>query len=246
MELTECKLEFSLCEESDAAVPVIIIAAGSSSRMNGADKQFLMLDGIPVIARTLMAFENNPLISDIILVTREENIPKMQLIAERFAVRKLTDITVGGNSREESVLCGLRRVNKDCGSVLIHDGARPLVGSAVISGVVTALKTHPAVTCAVPVKDTIKRVGENKTVIETPDRSSLYAVQTPQGVHIKEYLFAAEKAGEALSGFTDDMSVMEAAGFPVHITDGSYKNIKITTPEDIILAQYMLGSETEE
>lgn len=246
MELTECKLEFSLFKNSETAVPVIIVAAGSSSRMNGIDKQFLMLDGIPVIARTLMAFENNPLISNIILVTREENIPKMQILAEKFAVSKLTDTVCGGNSREESVLCGLKRVSKQCESVLIHDGARPLVSAAVISGVVSALKEFPAVTCAVPVKDTIKRVDENKTVIETPNRSSLYAVQTPQGVHIEEFLSAAKKAGESISGFTDDMSVMEAAGYPVHITEGSYKNIKITTPEDIIPAEYMLGSETEE
>lgn len=246
MELTECKLQFSICESSKAAVPVIIVAAGSSSRMNGTDKQLLLLDGIPVIARTLMAFENNPLISDIILVTKADNIPKMQLLAEKFAIRKLTDIVGGGNSREESVLCGLKRVGEHCDAVLIHDGARPLVSGTVISGVVSALEKFPAVTCAVPVKDTIKRVDGDKTVIETPNRSSLYAVQTPQGVHVKYYLSAAKEAGNSISGFTDDMSVMEAAGYPVRITEGSYKNIKITTPEDIILAQYILGSETEE
>ena len=129
--------------------------------------------------------------------------------------------------------------------MLIHDGARPLVSGRIIESVAAALREYPAVTCAVKVKDTIKETDGSGTVISTPDRSRLVAVQTPQGVWVKEYLAAAQKAGD-VSAFTDDMSVMESAGFPVRTVEGSYTNIKITTPEDLRLAEFLLGEESGE
>ena len=246
MELTKLKLEYELCEKHNNAMPAIIVAAGCSSRMNGVNKQTALLCGIPVLARTLLAFENSGAVSNIILVTRSNDMLDAQILAERYGISKLTDIICGGDTREESVARGIAVLKKNDEFVLIHDGARPLVTAEIISGVANALKSCSAVTCAVPLKDTVKRVDKNGIVTETPDRSSLFAVQTPQGVRVEEFKTAIEKASRDLTNFTDDMSVMEAAGYTVHITNGSYKNIKITTPEDIMLAEYLLNGENKE
>ena len=241
---TEIKLEYDVCEESNSGITVIIVAAGNSSRMNGADKQLLKIGSIPVIVRTLMAFESSKSVKRIILVTKEESVLEMQLMAERYMITKLSDIVCGGNSRQESVLNGFKRLSENDSAVIIHDGARPLVSDNIIRSVTDGLENHSAVTCAVKIKDTVKQVGENGKIIKTLDRNSLVAVQTPQGVRVKEYLKAIEKAGD-ISQFTDDTSIMEAAGFDVYTVEGSYKNIKITTPEDINLAESYL-SEVEE
>jgi len=240
--MTELKpaLEFTVCE-NDGGIPVIIVAAGSSTRM-GKNKQFLEIGGIPVIARTLMTFENCSSISRIILVTRAEDIFTLQSMGTRYGISKLSDIVCGGDSRQQSVLNGFERLSKDEKSVLIHDGARPLVSGMVISSVAEALKEYPAVTCAVKVKDTIKQVDENGKVIKTLQRDSLVAVQTPQGVRVEEYLGAVKNIGD-VSLMTDDMSVMESAGFTVCTVEGDYKNIKITTPEDISTAEAFLEEE---
>lgn len=238
MNKTELKLDYSLCEEQKNGLPVIIVAAGSSTRM-GQNKQLLELNGIPVIARTLLQFENCPKIKNIILVVRTEDIFTLQLLAEKYGISKVSDIVCGGESRQESVLKGFARLDKSDKSVLIHDGARPLVTDSIICSVADALDRHIAVTCAVKVKDTVKQVDENGRVIKTLDRSSLVAVQTPQGVRVEEYLEAVQKAKD-ISSFTDDTSLMEAAGFEVYAVEGSYKNIKITTPEDIPAAESYL------
>lgn len=245
MEVTEIKLEYEVCGEENGGIPVIIVAAGMSSRMGGTDKQTALIGGVPVIARTLMAFERSRAVSEIILVVRPDELFNMQLTAERYSVTKLTDIVCGGNSRQESVLKGFERLGKSAGKVLIHDGARPLVSGRIIESVAAALREYPAVTCAVKVKDTIKETDGSGNVVSTPDRSRLAAVQTPQGVWVKEYLAAAQKAGD-VSAFTDDMSVMESEGFPVRTVEGSYTNIKITTPEDLRLAEFLLGEESGE
>ena len=244
MQLTEPKLTYTVKEDSPQGVPVIVAAAGSSTRM-GQNKQFLSVAGIPVLARTLMRLESSPLISSIIVVTRPEDLFAVQNLAERYQIKKLTDLVCGGKTRQESVQKGLERLPASERSVLIHDGARPLVEEATIRNVATALREYPAVTCAVPLKDTVKQADEKGMVLSTPDRNTLFAVQTPQGVWVKEYREAIQKAGD-LSGFTDDTSLMEAAGFPVKIVPGSYTNIKITTGEDLAVAQAFLNREAEE
>lgn len=237
MKITDVELKYDICEElSQEGLPVIIVAAGSSTRMQGANKQFLEINGIPVIIKTLLKFENCSAIKNIILVVRDEDLFSMQLLTEKYMIRKLSDIVCGGKTRQESVLKGLSRVASNDEAVLVHDGARPLVSDRIITSVAEALREYSAVTCAVKIKDTVKQTNEKGKVIKTLDRNSLVAVQTPQGVRIKEYLSAIEKA-EDISVFTDDTSIMEAAGFEVYIVEGSYKNIKITTPEDIILAR---------
>lgn len=246
MELTtEFKLAYEVSDEQNEGIPAIIVAAGESRRMGGVDKQSALLAGVPVLARTLLNFERSSAVSAIILVVKEKNIFTAQLLAEQYGISKLTDIVCGGASRQQSVLNGFSRLDKSAERVLIHDGARPLTEDFIIRSVAEKLKTCSAVTCAVSVKDTIKTVDENGVVTGTPDRTSLVAVQTPQGVRVADYRAAAEQAGD-VSGFTDDMSVMEAAGCTVYTVLGSYRNIKITTPEDIVAAEGMLRGETEE
>lgn len=238
---TKTKLVYDVNSDTEK-IPVIIVAAGSSSRM-GKDKLLMEISGIPVIARTLMNFQRCDCISDIILVTREEKILPFQSICEKYQIDKITDIVEGGNTRQESVLKGLHLLDKKADKVLIHDGARPLTEEWVVSGVAKALESYSAAACGVKPKDTIKEISSDKKVIKTVNRDNLIAVQTPQGVRVKDYLDALSKAGD-LSHFTDDMSIMESAGFEVFITEGDYKNIKITTPEDIAAAEsFILGNE---
>ena len=231
---TQTKLIYDVNNETEK-IPVIIVAAGSSARM-GKDKMLMEISGMPVIARTLMSFEKSESISEIILVTREEKILPFQSLCEEYGISKLTDIVKGGANRQESVLKGLERLGENAEKVLIHDGARPLTDEKVISGVVKGLENYSAAACGVKPKDTIKEISADKKVLKTLNRDNLIAIQTPQGVRVKDYLNAISKA-EDLSVFTDDMSIMESAGFEVLITDGDYKNIKITTPEDIIAAE---------
>lgn len=242
MNKTELKLEYILCEEQKGGIPVVIVAAGSFRRMNGINKQMLELGGIPVIIRTLQAFENSNAVGNIILVVREEDVFDLQLLTEKYNITKLTDIVSGGETREHSVLRGIERISESADAVLIHDGARPLVDKSIIESVANALKDYPAVTCAVSVKDTVKIVNSDGVVVKTLPRENLKAVQTPQGVRLKEYREAIEKVGD-VSAFTDDTSIMETAGFKVKCVEGSYRNIKITTPDDIETAQAFLEAE---
>ena len=226
-------------------IPVIIAAAGSSSRMLGINKQFASLCGIPVLARTLLSFQRAGAISKIIVVTSADSVKDVELLAEKYMIDKLSDIVVGASSRAESVKNGLDRLDKNESRVLIHDGARPLVDEQTINRVIDALKEHKAVTCAVPVKDTVKLADKDGFITETLPREQLISVQTPQGVDVTLYREAIDKAQD-ISVFTDDMSVMEAAGITAVSVMGSYKNIKITTPEDLIVAQAYIESEEEE
>ena len=245
MSITELKLEYEVCDAENKGIPVIIAAAGASSRMEGINKQTALICGVPVLARTLLNFEHSDVISSIILIVRSEDVFTMQMMAEKYSISKLTDIVCGGATRQESILNGFSRLDKNTEAVLIHDGARPFTDNSVIRAVAKGLKEYSAVTCAVPVKDTVKVVDKDGKVINTPERSTLAAVQTPQGVRVADYRTAIEKIGD-VSKFTDDMSVMEAAGFSVHTVRGSYRNIKITTPEDLRLAEYLISGEEEE
>lgn len=235
MNITTPKIEFTVCENKECAIPAVIVAAGSSWRMNGIDKQFLEVSGIPVIARTLLAFERSSYISKIILVTREQSVNRIQLIAEKYLISKLTDIVVGGDTRGQSVLCGINRLSSGEEKVLISDGARPFVSERMISECVNSLKSHDGCLCAVKVKDTVKYV-EDGSVKKTVDRDRLYLAQTPQGVTVKIYKKAAESLD--VSKYTDDVSLLEAVGADVGIVDGDIRNIKITTPEDAELAAF--------
>lgn len=242
MEQTKFKLSYESSENDILRYPVIIVAAGSSLRMKGVNKQLAELDGIPVIVRTLRAFEESPFISRIILVSREEDIPRLQALADEYSITRLTDIVAGGCDRHSSVMSGFSRLSSDEEKVLIHDGARPLVNDFVIGNVTAALANEAAVICAVAINDTVKRADENGFVGETVDRTRLYSVQTPQGVSVGEYKAACLTVQDA-SLLTDDAALMEAAGHKVRIVEGDTKNIKITTQKDLKLALLYLKED---
>lgn len=241
MPKTEFALKFEEVRQTSGGLPVVIVAAGSSSRMQGTDKQFSLLGGIPVLARTLRAFENSPIIGEITVVTRNEKIADIKKLGERYAVSKLKNLVEGGASRAESVRNGISLYRGKAEKILVHDGARPLVTEKIIRDVAEALKIYDSVTCAVKVKDTIKEVNAQGISVNTPDRSALFAVQTPQGVNVDIFLKTTENAD--MSRFTDDTSVMEFAGVSTFIVEGDYKNIKITTPEDIDVAEALAGQK---
>lgn len=232
------KLEYSVVESGIKKIPVIVVAAGNSTRMGGINKQFLELSGVPLIARTLLKFQNSAFISDIVIVCKADDVFAMQNICLKYKIDKVTDITEGGENRHESVIRGIKRLDKRQELCLIHDGARPFVTEEIIFDCISALRTYKGCLCAVKVSDTVKQVDADKTVIKTVPRENLYLAQTPQGVSIKEYLESSEKFAENL--FTDDASVLEAAGFKVKIVEGNKNNIKITTPEDIKIAESII------
>lgn len=241
MQKLKFSLEFEKNEEQKGSIPVIIVAAGSSSRMQGTDKQMLEVCGTPVIVRTLRAFENCPTISEITVVTREEKIADIRKLADRYAVGKLKNIVVGGASRAESVKSGVELYKGVCSKVLVHDGARPLVTNKVIANVIQALTDYNSVTCAVRVNDTVKRVNEQGVATETVNREGLVLIQTPQGVNVD--MFLNTLVGADMSIFTDDTSVMEYAGEKTKIVEGDPDNIKITTPADVARAESIIRKE---
>lgn len=244
MNKADVKLQYEICEKKDSAIPVIIVAAGSSARMKGINKQFMPVLGVPVIARTLMAFESCSDVSKIIVVTARDSILDMQLVCEKYSIHKISDIVEGGVNRHESVIKGIERLDKNDSKVLIHDGARPFVDTATISAVAYALNSFDASLCVSKINDTVKKVTEDGVVLSTVDRSMLYAAQTPQGVDVEKYKNACDTLVNA-EELTDDASVMEAAGYRVKAVIGSAKNIKITTPDDIAIAESLVKGESE-
>lgn len=219
-------------------VAAIIVAAGNSTRM-GTPKQFLPLCDRPVIAHTLSVFERTSCIDAIVLVAREEDIPALRTIAETYGIRKLSAIVVGGADRQQSVSNGVNACH-DAAVFAIHDGARPLVRSEDIEAVVAAARRDGAAALAVRVKDTIKVVDADGFITDTPDRATLWSVQTPQVFESGAYLEALAVATQRGALYTDDCQLFEAVGKPVRLVEGSYTNLKITTPEDIAVAEGLL------
>ena len=226
------------------AVCAVIVAAGSSQRMGGQNKLLLPLAGAPVLAHTLRAFEKCAAVRDIVLVCREQDILPYTELARSYGIGKLRTVTRGGDSRTASVLAGLRAAPADAALVAVHDGARPLVSEAVITEAVCAAAEHGAAAPVVPVKDSIKRIADGTIAADVP-RDTLAAVQTPQVFRRELLLRALEDATRSGRSFTDDCAAVEAMGQAVQATHGSYENIKITTPEDILVAQALLQKEAD-
>lgn len=244
MSLTELKLQYDVCEKKENSITAIIVAAGSSTRMKGINKQFMQILGVPVIARTLMTFDACASVSKIIVVTSRNSILDMQQLCEKYAITKLADIVEGGSNRHESVIKGIARLTADERKVLIHDGARPFVSAGVITEVANALQTFDAALCVSKINDTVKKVSQDGIVLDTIDRSMLYSAQTPQGVDVQKYKTACDSLPD-VQNYTDDASIMEAAGYSVKAIIGSSKNIKITTPDDIAIAESLVKGEGE-
>lgn len=226
------------------AVCAVIVAAGSSRRMGGENKLLLPLDDAPVLAHTLSAFEKCAAIRDIVLVCREQDILPYSDLARAFGISKLRTVTRGGNSRTASVLAGITAAPEDTGLVAVHDGARPLVSEAVITEAVYAAAEYGAAAPVVPVKDSIKRIQDGSIAADVP-RDTLAAVQTPQVFDRALLTRALETAARENRTFTDDCAAVEAMGQAVRATHGSYENIKITTPEDILVAEAFLHREED-
>ncbi len=225
-------------------LPVVIVAAGGSTRMGGKNKTRETLLGVPVLARTLLAFERSEQISRIVLVARQDDLLWAQQLLERYSVRKCADLVAGGEDRQASVAIGVGRLGEGETMALVHDGARPLVTEAVIARVAQAVRSNGTAACAVPVKDTIKRADADGIVTETLQRDGLFAMQTPQGFRLDDYRDALAKAGE--NRYTDDCALLEAAGYPVRLVEGDYHNLKLTTPEDFAVAKAYLEQEESE
>ena len=237
-------LEFALNQNTAADVGVVIVAAGTATRMAAQIKKLHPIWARPLIWHTILAFEQNPRVAKIVIVTRDDMVPDLQNIVIKGEFSKVTDIVCGADNRQGSVKCGADLLFKssDIKTILVHDGARPLISNDVIDRVVAATEEFKATAPAVPVKDTIKKVGASGKVEQTLNRENLVNIQTPQGFSSDVLFTAFKKAGDDLSAFTDDASMVENSGVSVYTVMGDYKNIKVTTPEDLILAEaYLKG-----
>jgi len=226
-------------------VSCIVAAGGSGSRM-GAEKNklFLELAGRPVIAYTLMALEQSELIDEIILSAREEDMMELRRIAEEYAISKLSTIVRGGAHRAASVKSALSAVSKEATVVAVHDGARPLIEEKHIHNAVVEAAKGGAAAVGVRPKCTLKQADENGFITETVDRSVMFEIQTPQVFGKDIILKAYEAAEDILAQATDDCSLVERLGVRIRVVEGSYRNIKVTTPEDIVIAESLLEERT--
>ena len=215
----------------------VIVAAGTASRMGGIDKVMAQLGGEPMIARTVRQFQDCDAISEIVIVTREDLILPITGLCR--GMDKVIAVVAGGSSRQESVSLGLNALSGKVTLAAVHDGARPFVTWQLIDRVVRAANTYGAAAPAVPVKDTIK-VVEGRVVKSTPDRATLYAVQTPQVFDFDLLRGALAKAKQDGAQVTDDSSAVERMGMSVKIVEGDERNIKITTPMDLKIGSLLL------
>lgn len=227
----------------------VIVAAGSGTRMQLAprrdgtsiNKVFLELDGIPVLGHTLLAFESCRRIDGIVLVTRECDIPLCKPLADELGITKLKSILSGGATRQESVRTGLAGLGEGYDLAAIHDAARCLIRPEDIDAVVAAADEDGAAALGTACSDSLKRVDTSGTIVEEVDRAGVYRVQTPQ-VFVRGQIIAAhEKAWEAGVSATDDCGVAQRAGIRIQMVDAGAYNIKITTQEDLALAEAILA-----
>jgi len=218
----------------------IITAAGYGKRM-GQPKQFLEINGKPILEWTLSVFNATKMVDEVILVVHQEGLER----ARQLQFPKLKQVVPGGKERQDSVYNGLKALPEDTEIVVIHDGARPFVTEQEIRRAVEEAEESGAVVVGVPVKDTIKQVSSKQLAVSsTPDRKQLWAAQTPQ-VFKKEIILRAFKEGYNKHQVTDDAMLVEKLGIPVKMVMGSYRNIKITTPDDLRIAEELLKEDKQ-
>ena len=219
----------------------VVLGAGSSARMGGADKLLADLEGQPVIAWSLRAFEHCPGVRSVVVTTSEHNEQSIRAAVEQSALTKVRAFVRGGASRAESVLHGLRALDdRPPDYVAVHDGARPLVTPGLIEDGLRTARMYGAAVAAVPATDTLKIVDRQRVVVRTPLRSSVWHAQTPQFARYDDLRAAHERHAAMLDQFTDDASLLEAEGLPVRVFEASRENLKITTPADLKLAAQIL------
>ena len=220
---------------------VVIVAAGTGTRMNmGINKQFIKLEGKEIIYYTIEKFYRNENIEDIVVVVKEEEAEFFRKkILDKYNFKNIK-IAYGGKERQDSVYNGLKSLDKNCNIVLIHDGARPFVSDKIINKSIEEAKENKAVVVGVPVKDTIKVIDNDNNIVDTPNRSLLWAVQTPQTFDYNLLIKSYEDAFKDNFYGTDDAMLVERIGYKVKMVEGSYNNIKITTQEDLNLGNQIL------
>lgn len=217
----------------------LVVAAGSSRRM-GFDKTFALLDGKPVVAHTVRAFEQAPCVHQIVLLGRDDRLSELEALVEREQFRKVTAVIAGGRERQDSVWAGLRRIDAGAEFVAVQDAARPLVRPELIERVLAAARESGGAACAAPVTDTLKRGGADHAVVGSVERENLFAMQTPQ-IFRRELLMRAYEAVRAAGlAITDEVSALEFIGQKVVLVPHDDWNFKITFPRDLALAEMVV------
>lgn len=227
-------------QQPEISCSVVVLAAGSSSRM-GQDKIMLHVGDIPVVVHTLRAFETVAEVKEVVVVTREDLVPEIAGLCKVFDLRKVSKVVRGGASRAESARIGTMEVDPEAKLIAVHDAARPFVTQELIRTVILKASETGAAAPALPVKDTIK-VARGGVIEYTPDRTTLFAVQTPQVFDADLIRAALQKAVDDGAEITDDCSAVERLGMKVSLTDGDERNFKLTTPADLALAE-LIASE---
>lgn len=228
-----------ICMEKHA---VVIVAGGKGSRMRSTEsKQYLMLGSKPILVHTLEAFQAIDAVDFIALVAGADELCRAGELVEQYGLSKVKAVVAGGQERQDSVYHGLQAIPRDCEWVMVHDAVRPFVAAEKVMQCLREAKRAGAAVLAVPVKDTIKVVNAAGTIVSTPERRSLWAIQTPQAFRLSELLNAHGQARRDQYTGTDDSALMERIGHKVRIVEGDYHNIKITTPEDMDWAEMILG-----
>lgn len=220
----------------------VIVAAGTGKRMNSnINKQYIKLRDKEVVAHTIEVFDKNDNIDEIVVVVREdEEAFFVEHILKKYNFDKNIKIAHGGRERQDSVYNGLKKVNKGCNTVLIHDGARPFVSNDIINNSIEEAIANKAVVVGVPVKDTIKVLDDNNIITNTPNRNYVWAVQTPQSFDYDILIKSYENAFKKNYYGTDDAMLVEEMGYSVKMIMGSYENIKMTTREDLNFGEQIL------
>jgi len=224
----------------------LVPAAGSGARFGpGASKAFAPLLDTPVLIWTLKALAASEEVAEIIPILKEPEMPECLGLIEKHGVSKVKKIAPGGAERHDSVFNGLKQIEDEDVKVLIHDGVRPLIDTSLVRDVIKGLEGYDGCVCALFPKDTIKELGSDGTISSTPPRERLVAVQTPQAFGYKTIMEAYERARAKGFSSTDDAALVERAGGSVNVVEGSYRNIKITTPEDLEIAELLLRKKQE-
>lgn len=224
----------------------IVPAAGRSARMGGENKLFLELNGVPVLLRTLQAIDRAELVDEIIVATRQDTLLEVADLCARGGLNKPLRVVRGGESRTESVLAAAMEANPKTEFLAVHDGARPLVRPEEFDEIVRYGIRTLATAPALPVSDTIKTADEAGLVTGTPDRRTLFAIQTPQVFRAELLKAALQSAVDSQVELTDDCAAVERIGKQVYLTEGNRENIKITTPFDLDLAETILRRREEQ
>ena len=226
---------------------VIVPAAGAGRRMGlGKNKAFITIRGIPLLVLCMKMLAETGMVQRVIVVTRAWEIRETEMMLQKHQTCCFPhidwEVTAGGKERQDSVANGLALITDTEGYVAVHDGARPFAGTEVFARTFAKAKEYGAAIAAVPLKDTVKILDNRGVVVSTPDRSSLCAVQTPQIFEVNVLRRGYDFLKDHPFAVTDDASLVEASGHPVAVAEGCYKNIKVTTPEDLLLAEKILES----